>query len=131
MVRFTSIAALFTALVAVASPALAADLESRLVYVPEIVYPTEGVQWKVGDQVNVTWDASNLPKEPKNLTGAIRLGHMVDGQQGENLANTLAQDFLIRTGNVTFTVPNVESRDDYIVVLFGDSGNRSPKFSIN
>ena len=48
----------------------------------------------------------------------------------EHLANTLAEDFKMADGNVTFTVPHVKERDDYVVVLMGDSGNHSPKFTI-
>ena len=59
----------------------------------------------------------------------------------------LATDFLIGDGNVTFTVPDVPMRHDYIVVcawfpspsfdlqltpssVFGNSGNASPTFTI-
>lgn len=44
---------------------------------------------------------------------------------------TLAKGFKLKAGKVSFEVPaKLKSRDDYIVVLFGDSGNRSKKFSI-
>lgn len=133
MARLTSFVASLVALAAAAASALASDeasFQKRIVFSPTIVYPTAGTQWKVGQHVNVTWDVSHLPKELKNATGLIRLGHIEGGDSNEHLANTLADKFLLRTGNVTFTVPDVERRNDYVVVLFGDSGNHSPKFSI-
>lgn len=45
---------------------------------------------------------------------------------------TLANKFPLSAGTVSFTVPaSLATRDDYIVVLFGDSGNASPHFKIN
>ncbi|WFD21282.1 hypothetical protein MCAP1_003543 [Malassezia caprae] len=134
MARLTSFVASFVALVAAATSAMAteeASFQKRIVFSPTIVYPTAGTQWKTGQKVNVTWDVSHLPKQLKHAKGTIRLGHIESGNSNEHLANTLADNFLLRTGNVTFTVPKVEQRDDYVVVLFGDSGNHSPKFSIH
>lgn len=43
----------------------------------------------------------------------------------------LADKFPLTAGAVSFNLPkNLAARDDYIVVLFGDSGNASPHFSI-
>jgi hypothetical protein len=43
----------------------------------------------------------------------------------------LAEGFLLRNGNTTFILrDNIESRKNAIVVLFGDSGNKSPMFTI-
>jgi hypothetical protein len=45
---------------------------------------------------------------------------------------TLASDFSLQDGSVSFKLPSdLETRQDYIVVLFGDSGNRSKRFTIN
>ncbi|KJA24372.1 hypothetical protein HYPSUDRAFT_200596 [Hypholoma sublateritium FD-334 SS-4] len=44
--------------------------------------------------------------------------------------NPLASGFNLTDGSVQITVPNVPPRDDYLIVLFGDSGNTSPAFSI-
>jgi len=134
MARLTSFVTYFVALIAAATSAMAteeASFQKRIVFSPTIVYPTASTQWKVGQKVNVTWDVTQLPKQLKNATGTIRLGHIESGNSNEHLANTLADNFLIRTGNVSFTVPDVEKRNDYVVVLFGDSGNHSPKFSIH
>ena len=44
---------------------------------------------------------------------------------------TLAEDFNLDDGEVEVTLPSdVATRDDYIIVLFGDSGNKSDRFSI-
>ena len=45
--------------------------------------------------------------------------------------NPLAKDFPITAGHTEITVPSVTTRDSYILVLFGDSGNASPMFTIN
>ncbi|KAG5646509.1 hypothetical protein DXG03_003276 [Asterophora parasitica] len=44
--------------------------------------------------------------------------------------NPLAQNFKLRVGKIDIIVPSVPPRDDYIIVLFGDSGNSSPAFAI-
>lgn len=134
MVNFFSAALSLVALVSGAVPAMAYGAESlnaRLVYDPKILYPTYKTEWKVGQRVNVTWNASDMPRQFRHLTGEIRLGHIEEGSSNEHLANTLAKDFRMADGNVTFTVPKVDERNDYVVVLMGDSGNHSPKFTIH
>lgn len=133
MVRMTLFSSAVAALAAVVMPMVAAEteLEKRIVVNPKIVYPTAGTTWAVGDHVNVTWDVSHLPPQAKNMTGTLRLGYISGSSTNEHLSNTLADKFLLRQGNVTFTVPDVSSRDDYVVVLMGDSGNKSPKFAIH
>jgi hypothetical protein len=42
----------------------------------------------------------------------------------------LAEGFRLRAGKQEITVPSVPQRNDYIVVLMGDSGNQSPTFTI-
>lgn len=42
----------------------------------------------------------------------------------------LAADFLLTKGEQTITVPNVATKHSYIIVLYGDSGDRTPKFTI-
>lgn len=43
----------------------------------------------------------------------------------------LATGFPITMGRAEITVPSVTTRNSYILVLFGDSGNASPRFTIN
>ena len=145
MVRLTSL--LVAACAAVT--ATAAPLQSRIVYTPKITYPHKGVEWTAGEKAHVSWNSKGIPDQ-KNLTGTVRLGHRSKKSEGEHLctslpltlcerhtdmflpATVLAKDFPLGSGNVSFTLPhNITERHDYIVVLFGDSGNSSPEFTIN
>ncbi|EAU85842.2 hypothetical protein CC1G_05059 [Coprinopsis cinerea okayama7 len=105
----------------------------RDVYSPRITHPTSGSVWKAGRNATVTWDLSDMPRNVTNPYGTLILGYISDDDQYNehlDLRHPLALKFDIRHGNVTFRVPKVSSRADYVVILFGDSGNRSPKFSI-
>jgi len=101
---------------------------------PTITSPQAGDTWTVGEQRNVTWDTSLVP--PGNTqTGQILLGFLTTDSNGSvdehlQVDSPLATGFLLSAGWATVTVPNVEDRDDYIVDLMGDSGNVSPKFTI-
>lgn len=110
--------------VSVATPATRSVQD---VYVPQVTYPTEGVQWVIGDYYNVTWDTSNPPAQITNSQGLIVLAknYTLTG-----LSAPLAAGFSILDGTVQVQVPNVTPGDDYQVVVFGDSGNYSPTFSI-
>ncbi|PWN53028.1 hypothetical protein IE53DRAFT_366701 [Violaceomyces palustris] len=115
------------------SPSDPENLRKRIVYNPRITYPTSETVWTAGSMAKVTWDASDLPKELSNSKGQLKLGYTpANGDGGENLSEGyLAKDFPLSDGKVSFTVPgNTKTRNDYIVVLFGDSGNASPKFTI-
>ncbi|KAF8526752.1 hypothetical protein JB92DRAFT_2805852 [Gautieria morchelliformis] len=105
----------------------------RDVVSPPITYPTTGTVWNVNDKHNVTWDTSVIPPGTTN-NGMIVLGFL-DSADGSNehldLNNPLASGFPITAGRAEITVPSVTTRDTYILVLFGDSGNASGKFTIN
>ncbi|KAF8878125.1 hypothetical protein CPB84DRAFT_1688485, partial [Gymnopilus junonius] len=79
------------------------------------------------------WDVRDMPKENVTRKGRSLLGYLEKGSQDEHLdiEHTLASDFNLGDGYATFKCPKVEPRKDYIVVLFGDSGNRSPRFTIS
>ncbi|KDQ62523.1 hypothetical protein JAAARDRAFT_701189 [Jaapia argillacea MUCL 33604] len=109
------------------TPAAATEL---IVYSPPITSPTAGQIWPKGSIQTVTWDTSNIPSEKENSTGLLLLGYEQNGSENLNIAQPLASGFLLSTGSVQVTVPNVVTRFDYIVVLFGDSGNTSPEFTI-
>ncbi|KAF9071207.1 hypothetical protein BDP27DRAFT_535018 [Rhodocollybia butyracea] len=101
-------------------------LLSRDVFDPPITSPTASTVWQVGQTVTVTWDTTNLPP-PSQLTdpnGMVVLGFMANASDSEHLMLNppLAQNFPLSDGNVSFVVPSVVTRTDYIVVLFGDSG---------
>ncbi|TBU48548.1 hypothetical protein BD309DRAFT_1015501 [Dichomitus squalens] len=122
------------ALAALATTASAVALRAANdVFSPPVTSPTAGEVWTVGSVQTVTWDTSSIPAANQNQTGLILLGFVEDGSTDEHLdiENPLASNFPIRDGAVNVTVPQVATRDDYIVVLFGDSGNASPKFTIN
>ncbi|KAI0061492.1 hypothetical protein BV25DRAFT_1826628 [Artomyces pyxidatus] len=107
----------------------AAPLVKRIVVSPHITSPSASTVWNVGDKVTVTWDTSTIP-EPKNFTGSLVLGFETPNSENLDAANPLATGFLLTDGQVDITVPNVPSKTTYIVVLFGDSGNASPEFTI-
>jgi len=107
-------------------------LEARDVFVPPILYPHAGTVWKMGERHNVTW---SLEYEPVNITNSI--GFIVLAKDGlmssvgtGSLDDPVASNFSIRLGRVEITVPYVPPADDYQLVLFGDSGNFGPKFTI-
>ncbi|KAI0630073.1 hypothetical protein C8Q77DRAFT_1064323 [Trametes polyzona] len=121
-------AAIFTALVAVVTTVSAAPAD---VVNPPITSPKAGDVWTVGTEQTVSWDTSSIVN-PTDETGLLLLGFLEGNSTNEHLdtRHPLASGFKITTGSVHFKVPDVIDRNDYIVVLFGDSGNESPKFSI-
>ncbi|KAJ7367105.1 hypothetical protein DFH08DRAFT_836562 [Mycena albidolilacea] len=106
---------------------LAAPLDSRTVFAPPITSPTEQSVWKVGQTQTVTWDATGIPA---GVMGKIQLGYLDPNSPGEHLSTILATGFNLTDEKVRITVPPVVTRSSYIVVLFGDSGNISPQFTI-
>jgi len=105
--------------------AIPIDLESRDVYVPPVLYPRQGTVWLVGEHHTVVWDTSNPPVNITNKIGQILLR-----KADLTTPLILADKFNILLGKIEVTVPWVQDGDDYQVVLFGDSGNFSPKFTI-
>jgi len=96
---------------------------------PAIIYPSAGVVWTVGTTQKVTWDTSVVPPEDSATTAEIILGWL--DSTGENLQidNPLAQ-IALGDGEVSLTVPNVAERDNYILCLFGSSGDITGTFTI-
>ncbi|KAJ6481059.1 hypothetical protein C8R45DRAFT_320076 [Mycena sanguinolenta] len=118
---------LFTLLAATALIAVhAMPLERRDVFTPPVLYPHDGTVWLVGQRHNVTWDTSDAPVNITNKIGQIML-------RKSNLTTPLilADNFSILLGRIEVTVPWVIDGSDYQIVLFGDSGNFSPDFTIN
>ncbi|KAL0581177.1 hypothetical protein V5O48_000867 [Marasmius crinis-equi] len=109
----------------------ASPLFPRDVFNPKITVPDASTVWDVGTTQTVKWDPTGLTQD--TLTGMVVLGHIEDGDDNEHLMLNppLAQGFLIKDGQINITVPDVPGRKDYIVVVFGDSGNASPRFTIN
>ncbi|KAJ6585178.1 hypothetical protein B0H19DRAFT_1250057 [Mycena capillaripes] len=135
---FNTLISLLAMLVAAdASPLRPQQLE---VITPHITSPTAAVRWAQCSNQTITWDTTHIPPAFVNNTGMILLGHngvLYDSkgnpQRTENLNTThpLATHFAIGCGSVQISVPcDIPPRSTYIVVLFGDSGNCSPEFTI-
>ncbi|KAF8159239.1 hypothetical protein B0H34DRAFT_782088 [Crassisporium funariophilum] len=127
--KFTSISTVVSLLFMSTFSATSATpmhLESRDVFVPPILYPHQGTVWTRGQHHNVTWDTSSRPVNITNKVGIIMLR-----KGGLTTPLILENRFDILLGRITVTVPWVDNGDDYQLVLFGDSGNFSPMFTIN
>ncbi|PIL31723.1 hypothetical protein GSI_06427 [Ganoderma sinense ZZ0214-1] len=109
-----------------------AALARRDVWSPGILSPNANDVWQAGSVVQIRWDTSSPPAQVTNYMGRILLGHEQDPDGNEHLdfEHPLAQGFNLSQGAVNAIVPYVVSSDDYFVVLYGDSGNRSPSFTI-
>ncbi|CDO70317.1 hypothetical protein BN946_scf184843.g6 [Trametes cinnabarina] len=102
-----------------------ASQEKRDVFVPPVLYPHAGTVWTKGQRHNVTWDTTDAPVNITNKVGTILL------RKGDlTTPLVLAAGFDILLGRIEVTVPWVIPDSDYSVVLFGDSGNFSPEFTI-
>ncbi|KAJ7648721.1 hypothetical protein DFH06DRAFT_1209423 [Mycena polygramma] len=97
----------------------------RDVFVPPVLTPTAGEVWTVGSQQNITWDISDPPVNITNKQGMILLR-----KAGLTTPLVLGNGFDILDGTFEVTVPDVVDGTDYSIVLFGDSGNFSPTFTI-
>ncbi|KAG0704221.1 hypothetical protein DFH29DRAFT_912355 [Suillus ampliporus] len=98
----------------------------RDVFVPPVLYPNSDTVWTVGQHHNVTWETNNAPENITNGIGKVYLAtnYIID------LDHPLATGFDILDGRVVIQVPSVPTGQNYSVVLFGDSGNYSPEFTI-
>ncbi|KDQ62519.1 hypothetical protein JAAARDRAFT_122290 [Jaapia argillacea MUCL 33604] len=105
--------------------------ESREVSDPRIISPSSVTLWLTGTNVTVTWDTSNIPSD-FDTKGKLVLGYLdgVDENEHLDIENPLADGFSLIRGYIDVLVPQVDPGSDYIVVLFGDSGNRSSTFTI-
>ncbi|PPQ86314.1 hypothetical protein CVT25_005615 [Psilocybe cyanescens] len=124
---------IFTTLVALLALSVnASPLSRRDVIAPRITSPNAQTVWPVGTVQTVTWDTSNFPPDSQitNPIGQVILGFNSSNSLNLDFNNPLAQGFKLRDGQVKITVPDVTPRSDYLIVLFGDSGNTSPSFAI-
>ncbi|KAI0083734.1 hypothetical protein BDY19DRAFT_858495, partial [Irpex rosettiformis] len=96
------------------------------VWAPAILSPKSGDVWASGQTQNVTWDLSSQPAQITNNNGFILLR-----SSGAGTPVVLAHDFLLTDGSVEITVPDVLTRDDYGITLFGDSGDIVDGITIN
>ncbi|KAG9227752.1 hypothetical protein PLEOSDRAFT_1113484 [Pleurotus ostreatus PC15] len=119
----------FSAVLSLLVVALASIVFARptQIYVPPLTSPSAGTSWKAGGRYNVTWDTSKPPEDITNDRGRVVLAR--DGLQDH--AHPLAEGFLILDGRVEVTIPkDVQPGNAYQLVLFGDSGNYGPRFTI-
>ncbi|KAJ7086836.1 hypothetical protein B0H15DRAFT_931375 [Mycena belliarum] len=115
--RFTSTFVSFA--LAVVAAAVSLD-----VFVPPLTGPAAGTVWVSKTQQNVTWDASGAPASISNEALLLL-------RKGDATAPfILAKDFDLRAGSLEIIVPWVLTGSDYSLVLFGDSGNFGPVFTI-
>lgn len=127
MNKFTIFSALLYSVSALTIP-----LALRDVAVPPVTEPTESTVWVVGTTQTVKWDISDLPPRENisNPLGKVVLGFLTDDSYNLSIDSPLAEGFDILDGKVDITVPQVESKDNYIVAVIGNSGNISPMFRI-
>jgi len=128
----TSPRALLTALfmlLTLLSCALCAPLSAMMkrdVWVPTITEPTYTSTWTVGGTFLVAWDTSSEPSQVTNPTGEVYL------RQGDaTQSNPIASGFALSDGEVEVTIPYDTAPGEYMIVLFGDSGNWSDEFLID
>ncbi|KAH9955135.1 hypothetical protein BC827DRAFT_1238381 [Russula dissimulans] len=127
MFLFTSIQVVLYAIIIQLVHAL--PFEKRLVIDPSITSPSADTVWTPGNEELVTWDPSMVPATG-NYTGTLLLGNPNANGENLDLNNPLADGFSLRDGSVRVICPKVPPGNTYIVVLFGDSGNASPRFTI-
>ncbi|KAG2151194.1 uncharacterized protein EDB93DRAFT_1224928 [Suillus bovinus] len=96
------------------------------VWTPRITSPTSHTKWTVGGTFLVTWDTSSKPAQVTNPIGEVFLHH-----NGRTQSNPIASGFPLSDGEVHVTVPHDTTPGKYKIVLFGDSGDWSARFSIN
>ncbi|KAH7885661.1 hypothetical protein F5I97DRAFT_1130267 [Phlebopus sp. FC_14] len=125
---FSTVFVLALSYLASAAPVQPTEL---IVWNPMITSPQFGDVWVAGCTQNVTWLTDNIPDEKKNATGLLLLGYYANNSENLDIKHPLASGFPIAWGYVQITVPaNLTRGDNYTVVLFGDSGNASPAFTI-
>ncbi|TFY55399.1 hypothetical protein EVJ58_g8274 [Rhodofomes roseus] len=125
-----------SAALALAAPASFIPIADDIIlWSADIQSPNVFSVWPVGSTQTIKWDPSQVPQTAANHTGIVLLGYYED--DSENLDTRASsrrprswRGFQIADGQVDITVPNVTERNDYIVVLFGNSGNASPTFTI-
>lgn len=94
-----------------------------------IFYPTKDTVWKVGDEVNVTWQTVHMPYGMSQRLGRVFLEYQENDMLHALQDYRLDVNVRLGDGNVTFTVPQVEERDYYVIVM-NASGKKSHPFTI-
>ncbi|KAG2224669.1 hypothetical protein INT45_007914, partial [Circinella minor] len=105
---------------------------NAIVYNPEIISPNESSKWRAGETYTIQWSPTISGQSiPEEIKGTIMLGYLEEGSMNENLHWTLAKDFQLSSGAQSITLPSdLETKTSYIIVVMGNSGNASAKFTI-
>jgi hypothetical protein len=113
------------------------SLVQAIVINPTITVPNANTKWRAGGTFVVKWETTYNDGEkqvaiPSAQKGYIKLGYLEnDDPYNEHLLWDLASDFNLDSGAQSITLPSdLETKRTYIIVLMGDSGNASPKFTI-
>lgn len=114
------------------------SVANAIVINPKITTPNSGTKWRAGGSFTVKWSTTyndGTGKQvaiPDNFNGMIKLGYLEAGDPyNEHLLWDLASGFKLNSGSQQITLPaDLPTRTGYIIVLMGDSGNASQKFTI-
>ncbi|KAH7097571.1 hypothetical protein BKA62DRAFT_716066 [Auriculariales sp. MPI-PUGE-AT-0066] len=125
MHRFIYFALVFV-LATIYSVAAAPLAVARDVWVPHIEVPNADTVWTRGTTVTVEWATDDAPDNISNGAAIyLRKGN-------STFLDPLATGFDLRAGQYPVELPDtLEPASDYVIVLFGDSGNWSDEFTIN
>ncbi|KAF5382307.1 hypothetical protein D9757_008475 [Collybiopsis confluens] len=117
----------------VQAPAPLVSRKEQVAWSPSITYPHNHVVLTAGKMTYMSWKTTNIPAEIQDKTGTIILGYLdgTDTNEHLDLKHPLVTGVKYTDGNSHFTVPkDLPTRNDYIFVFMGDSGNASPKVTI-
>ncbi|KAI8992499.1 hypothetical protein BDB01DRAFT_847868 [Pilobolus umbonatus] len=110
---------------------------SAIVINPVITTPNSRTKWRAGESYVVQWDTTyndgtQIVPIPEMYKGTLKLGYFEgDDQYNEHLYWDLASGFNLNAGAYRITLPaDLPTRTSYIVVLMGNSGNASARFTI-
>ncbi|KAF8491758.1 hypothetical protein JB92DRAFT_3005437, partial [Gautieria morchelliformis] len=110
----------------------APTLQLRDVFSPPILIPNAATVWFAGQHHNILTmiprDASNPPKSISNIASIM----LKTAVASDWIPLTLVEGFSLLDGSHEIVVPtNVTSRNDWEIVLLGDSGDVIPAFTIH
>ena len=83
----------------------------------------------MGDEVNVTWQTVHMPYGMSQRLVRVFFEYKENGMLHALQDYRLAVNVRLGDGNVTFTVPQVEEREEYVSVM-NASGKKSHPFTI-
>ncbi|VDB82894.1 unnamed protein product [Peniophora sp. CBMAI 1063] len=116
-----------TTVLAIAASAIAVPVQhaARDVWDPTILTPNASTVWEAGANVTVTWETDDAPTNISNGAAIFLRDNTTLYQPA------LAEGFDLRGGSQDITLPeNLTTASDFRIVLFGDSGNWSPEFTV-